>query len=141
MLVHIDKGEKVKIKNITFEGNEAFSDKKLRKAMKNTKKKMPVRIFKGSKYIEADFKEDLENIVTTYSEKGHRDARVIDHSLTWNEKNKLNINVKLKKEKNIFLEILNLLGNSKYTDRPFTRILRIEKGDTYNGKVLLKKNW
>ncbi len=38
MLIHIDKGAKVKIKRITFDGNEAFSAKKLRKAMKNTKK-------------------------------------------------------------------------------------------------------
>lgn len=31
MLVYIDKGEKIKIKNINFEGNEAFSDKRLKK--------------------------------------------------------------------------------------------------------------
>jgi len=36
MLIHIDKGEKVKIKNINFEGNKAFSNKKLKKALKNT---------------------------------------------------------------------------------------------------------
>ena len=30
------KGDKVKIKNITFEGNQELSDKKLRKALKST---------------------------------------------------------------------------------------------------------
>ena len=44
MVLHLDKGEKVKIKNITFNGNEKLSDKKLRKAMKNTKKKNPISI-------------------------------------------------------------------------------------------------
>jgi outer membrane protein insertion porin family len=44
MLIKIDRGEKVKIKKITFEGNEKISDKKLRKTMKNTKKKNPIRI-------------------------------------------------------------------------------------------------
>ena len=33
MLVYIDKGEKVKIKNIVFNGNEVLVDKKLRKSM------------------------------------------------------------------------------------------------------------
>ena len=136
MLVHIDKGEKVKIKNITFDGNEAFTAKKLRKAMKNTKKKMLGRFWKGSKYIDADFKEDLENIITVYSEKGHRDARVLDHSLTWNEDNTLNLNLKVEEGKKYIFGDISFIGNSKYTDDQLQRILRIEKGDTYNGKVL-----
>lgn len=139
MLVHIDKGEKVKIKNITFEGNEAFSAKKLRKAMKNTKKKMLGRFWKGSKYIDADFKEDLENIITVYSEKGHRDARIIDHSLTWNDDNTLNLNLKVEEGKKYIFGDISFIGNSKYTDDQLQRILRIEKGDTYNGKVLKER--
>ena len=39
MFVNVFKGSKVKIKEIVFTGNEKFSDKKLRKAMKNTKEK------------------------------------------------------------------------------------------------------
>jgi outer membrane protein insertion porin family len=139
MLVHIDKGEKVKIKNITFDGNEAFTAKKLRKAMKNTKKKMLGRFWKGSKYIDADFKEDLENIITVYSEKGHRDARVLDHSLTWNEDNTLNLNLKVEEGKKYIFGDISFIGNSKYTDEQLQRILRIEKGDTYNGKVLKER--
>ncbi|SNR70884.1 outer membrane protein assembly factor BamA [Lutibacter flavus] len=139
MLIHIDKGEKVKIKNITFDGNEAFSDKKLRKAMKNTKKSMFGRFWKGSKYIDADFKEDLEKIITTYSEQGHRDARIIDHSMTWNDDNTLNLNLKVEEGKKYIFGDIKFIGNSKYTDEQLQRILRIEKGDTYNGKVLKER--
>ncbi|UMB59103.1 outer membrane protein assembly factor BamA [Lutibacter sp. A80] len=139
MLVHIDKGEKVKIKNINFEGNEALSDKKLRKAMKNTKKKMLGRFWKGSKYIDADFKEDLENIINTYSERGHRDARILDHSLTWNDDNTLNLNLKIEEGKKYIFGDIKFIGNSKYTDAQLQRVLRIEKGDTYNGKLLKER--
>ncbi|WP_298286758.1 outer membrane protein assembly factor BamA [uncultured Lutibacter sp.] len=139
MLVNIDKGEKIKIKNITFEGNEAFNQKKLRKALKNTKKKMIGRFWKGSKYIDANFKEDLENIVTTYSEKGFRDARVLDHSMTWNDDNTLNLNIKVEEGKKYLFGNIQFLGNSKYTDDQLQKILRIEKGDTYNGKVLKER--
>lgn len=136
MLIRIDKGEKVKIKNIIFTGNKAFSKKKLRKAMKKTKQALLGRFWKKSKFIEADFKEDLENIVTTYSEKGYRDARIIDHTLSWNPDNTLNLNIKIEEGKKYVFGNISFLGNSKYTDDQLQRILRIEKGDTYNGKVL-----
>ncbi len=42
MNVFIDKGSKIKIKDIIFTGNKALSSKKLRKAMKNTKEKFLV---------------------------------------------------------------------------------------------------
>lgn len=139
MLVYIDKGEKIKIKDIDFVGNDAFSEKKLRKVMKNTKKSMFGRFWKKSKYIEADFKEDLETIITAYSEKGYRDARVLDHSLAWNDNNTISLNIKVEEGKKYIFGDIKFLGNSKYTDAQLQSILRIEKGDTYNGKVLKER--
>jgi len=139
MLVFIDKGEKIKIKNINFEGNEAFSDHKLKKAMKNTKKAFFGRFWKKSKYIEADFNEDLEAIITTYSEEGYRDARVIDHSLTFNDNNTISLDIKVEEGKKYIFGDIRFLGNTKYTDTQLQSILRIEKGDTYNGKVLKER--
>lgn len=139
MLVHVDKGEKVKIKNITFEGNDAFGKKRLKKALKKTKKAMIGRFWKKSKFIEADFKEDLENIVTTYSEKGYRDARVIDHQIIQNKDNSISINIKVEEGKKYIFGDISFLGNSRYTDEQLQSLLRIQKGDTYNGKVLKER--
>jgi outer membrane protein insertion porin family len=139
MLIRIDKGEKIKIKKITFTGNKAFSKKKLHKAMKKTKQAVLGRFWKKSKFIDADFKTDLENIVTTYSEKGYRDARVIDHTLTWNPNNTINLNIKVEEGEKYVFGNIKFLGNSKYTDAQLQNILRIEKGDTYNGKVLKER--
>src|SRR5204862_4781974 len=50
MLVNIDKGDKLKIKEIDFTGNEKFSDAKLRSAMKDTKQRNFLRAFKASKF-------------------------------------------------------------------------------------------
>ncbi|MDD3721698.1 MAG: outer membrane protein assembly factor BamA [Lutibacter sp.] len=139
MLVYIDKGSKIKIKDINFEGNKAFSDKKLRKSMKKTKKRLLGRFWKKSKYIETDFNEDLENIVTSYSEKGYRDARVIDHSLTFNDNNTISLDIKVEEGKKYYFGDLRFLGNTRYTDEQLQSILRIEKGDVYNGKVLKER--
>ena len=50
MVVFIDKGEKVKVKSIEFEGNSKMTDASLKKTFKNTKQRNPIRILKKSKY-------------------------------------------------------------------------------------------
>ena len=87
MVINIDKGTKVKVKSIDFEGNSELTDAKLKKAFKNTKQKNVLRIFKSSKFIKEKYKEDLDNVVTKYKEKGHRDARIIYDSVSYNKKN------------------------------------------------------
>ena len=87
MLVTIDKGDKVKIQSIDFAGNTKISDKTLRKAMKDTKQKNPIRILKASKFIKDKYKTDLEKVIATYKEKGYRDARILSDSVTY-DKNK-----------------------------------------------------
>lgn len=139
MLINIDKGEKVKIKKINVEGNDAFSAKRIRKAMKNTKKAQIGRFWKTSKYIDEDFKEDLEEIVVAYSEKGHRDARILDHKITWNEDNTINLDIKVEEGKKYIFGDIEFIGNNVYSDSDLQGILRIEKGDTYNGKVLKER--
>jgi len=139
MLVHVDKGDKIKIKDISFDGNTAFSDKKLRKSFKNTKEKMLGRFWKTSKYIEDDYSEDLEKLITDYSEKGYRDAQVVAKSLTWNDDNTINLNVKVEEGKKYYFGDIKFLGNSKYTDAQLHRLLRIDQGMTYNGKILKER--
>jgi len=49
--INVDKKDKVKIGDITFVGNEFFETKKLRRQMKDTKKKN-LNFFRASKFIE-----------------------------------------------------------------------------------------
>ncbi|MES2410896.1 MAG: outer membrane protein assembly factor BamA [Bacteroidota bacterium] len=140
MLVNIDKGDKLKISKITFDGNEKFSDAKLRKTMKNTKQINPIRIFKASKYIKDKYQEDLTTIIDKYKEKGYRDARVITDSVFLNSrKNKLAINIKVEEGRKYHFGDIKFLGNSVYSDQLLGRILGIKKGDTYNGVLLEKR--
>ena len=140
MLVNIDKGDKLKISRINFEGNEKFTDAKLRKAMKNTKQINPIRIFKASKYIKDKYKEDLTTIIDKYKEKGYRDARVITDSVFLNaKKSKLAINVKVEEGRKYYFGNMKFLGNSVYSDQMLGRVIGIKKGDTYNGVLLEKR--
>src|SRR5690606_8196210 len=68
MVVSVDKGDKIKISSIDFVGNSKLSDKALRKAMKDTKQKNPIRLLKASKFIKEKYKADLEKVIANYKE-------------------------------------------------------------------------
>ena len=139
MVINVKKGDKVKIKNIVFEGNDKISSSKLRKAMKNTKKKLPGRFWKKSKYIEDDYQEDLASLVDKYAEKGYRDARVISDTVEIRNENNIDIRIKVEEGNKYYFGNIDFVGNSVYTDRMLSQVLGIKKGDTYNGVLLRER--
>ncbi|WDO13357.1 outer membrane protein assembly factor BamA [Flavobacterium sp. WW92] len=140
MLVNIDKGSKVKVSSIEVNGNEKLSDSRIRKAMKNTKTRFPLRFWKGSKYIKEKYAEDLENIVSVYKEKGYRDARIVSDSINYNkEKNTVAIKLNVEEGNKYYFGNIKFLGNSVYTDQGLQKMLGIKKGDVYNGVLLQKR--
>ncbi len=139
MSVFIDKGSKIKINAINFTGNKTLSDKTLRKAMSNTKKKFLGRFWKGSKYIEEEYQEDLESILDKYSREGFRDARILSEGISWNENNTIDVNIELEEGKQYRFADIVFVGNKEYTNEELNKVLRIDKGDIYNGAVLKER--
>ncbi|MDB0042468.1 outer membrane protein assembly factor BamA [Flavobacteriaceae bacterium] len=137
MLINVDLGDRVKIDQINFTGNELTKSSKLKKKMKKTKTKLLGRFWKKSKFIEKEYKEDLNSILDFYKEKGYRDARIISDSVI-TDKNRITINIDLQEGNRYYFGDIAFLGNSVYSDAQLARALGLFKGDTYNG-VLLKK--
>ncbi len=140
MLIRFDRGNKIKIKEILVEGNTKLSDKKIRKAMKNTKVKLPGRLWKGSKFIRDDYKQDLVNIVEKYKEKGYRDARVVWDTVKFDlDKNLISIKMQVEEGNQYRFGDIKFLGNTIYSDETLNRLLGIKKGEVYNGVLLEKR--
>ena len=143
MTVMVDQGKKVKISDILFTGNQNLAEKKLRKAMKNTKEKSflnPIRIFKPSKYVPEKYKEDLENVISTYKENGFRDARILEENVDYNkDNNTVKIDISLEEGRKYYFGKIRFIGNTVYTEDQLSRVLGIEKGDIYNGKLLQER--
>ena len=140
MVVNIDKGEKIKIAEIDFIGNEKLSDKTLRKAMKDTKEKSIFHVLKASKFIKAKYKTDLEKVIASYKEKGYRDARIISDSITYlKDKNALSIKINVEEGNKYYFGNIKFLGNTVYPDQLLSRIVGVKKGETYNGVLLEKR--
>ncbi|WBX71680.1 outer membrane protein assembly factor BamA [Tenacibaculum retecalamus] len=139
MDIFVDKGKRIKIKEINFTGNTAMSSGALRGFMKNTKRKVLGRFWKASKYVLADYKEDLESILENYSENGYRDARILSDNLIWNDDNTINLEITLEEGRQYRFDDIKFIGNKKFSDEFLQRLLRIDKGDIYNGKVLKER--
>ena len=137
MSILIDKGEKIKINKIEFIGAEKLKLKVLEKAMKNTKRKKFYRIFKRSKYVYDDFRDDLSSLIDKYKENGYRDARIISDTILKNG-NDINVQIKLVEGSKYTFGRIEYLGNSIYTDKQLNQILKIREGETYNGIELEK---
>ena len=138
MLVSIDRDERVKVRSISFEGNKVYRSRKLRKQIKNTRVEFPGRFWKRSKYIEADFEEDIKKLLDFYKEKGYRDSRIISDSIII-DNNKIDVVIKVQEGNKYYFGDVNFIGNSVYSDAQLRRVLGIKSGDTYNGVLLRKR--
>lgn len=139
MVININKGNRVKVRDIVFEGNEKISSSKLRRAMKNTKEKKSGRFWKKSKYIEEDYQEDLKSLIDAYAESGYRDARILSDSIHQVNDKKIDILFKIEEGDKYYFGEIDFVGNTVYTDRQLSQVLGIKKGDTYNGVQLRKR--
>ena len=133
---NITKGDKVKINEITFEGNTLFTEGQLRRMMKDTKVKKKYRIFKASKFLKDAYEADKDNIIAKYNQKGYRDAKIIRDSIYRGEEDNLNIRLSLKEGSPYFFGNIAFVGNTKYTNEELKQVVGIEKGDIYNEEVV-----
>jgi len=139
MVININKGAKVKISEIEFEGNDALGAARLKKALKKTKEKAFYRFWKKSKYIPEDYQTDLQSLKDAYAENGYRDARILMDTFTKVNDENIALKIKVEEGDKYYFGDINFVGNTVYTDRGLSQVLGIKKGDTYNGVLLRKR--
>ncbi|MEQ8702734.1 MAG: outer membrane protein assembly factor BamA [Phaeodactylibacter sp.] len=134
LVFNIDRKDKVKIRNITFVGNDNVKSKKLRKQMEDTKERR--RLFASSKFIKDEYEADKEVIVAFYNTLGYRDAKIESDSLYRDEDGLLNIQVNIDEGNQYYFRNISWKGNSIYDEQTLANILSISRGDIYNQELL-----
>lgn len=160
IVYNVDRGKQVKIDALTITGNESIKTGKLLRKMKKTHdvnywKRMyfwTSGFWKKSKYLDADFQEDMNSVISYYNNQGYRDARiewdtvypVSMDSLNVSEKKKakqerVRVDMKIFEGHKFFFRNITFTGNTIYSSEELAKHLRIEKGAPYN-KSLLETN-
>jgi outer membrane protein insertion porin family len=139
----ISEGPKVSIEKITFHGNSAFSQKKLRGVFKETNQNSWWRkIFGAPKLEQEKLSEDKNLLAEFYRNNGYRDMRVVRDSISYTaDKKGLFLDVYLEEGRQYHIRNITWSGNTK--DFATTDILntnfRIKKGDVYNARLIQER--
>ena len=137
MRISVSKGPRVKVYNITIDGNEKVTDRKLLASMKKPKrKKNKLNIFASSKFIEETYNEEKPKILEKYASMGYRDAQIEKDSIYVISPNLVNIVIKVKEGKQYYFRDISFIGNTKYTNAELAKVLSIKKGEIFNQSKL-----
>jgi outer membrane protein insertion porin family len=137
--VQVDKKNKVRIQEITFKGDSLFTEKKLKKYLKDTKQKRWYGLFKPSKYIPSKYKDDKLKFIEKMNEKGFRDAKIIKDTLIVIDDRTLSLHFDIVEGNKFYFRNIKWVGNTKYSSEVLSRQLKIKKGDVYDQALLDKR--
>ena len=134
VIFNVKENEKVRIDEIEFVGNKAFSDWRLHRVMKDTKERF-LLFFRLGKFEEEKYKEDKKKLYQFYRKEGYRDFEILSDTIYYtNNKKRMNIRLSLYEGKRYKYRDITFSGNNQYPDRALFNLLDIEPGDWYNAE-------
>ena len=136
---HVDRGEKVKIKKITFKGNDHVKEFKLVRSMKKTKDARFINFFSSKKFNESEYENDKRSLISAFNEAGYRDARILKDTMYYIEPGRLQIDFDIEEGKKYYFRDITWTGNSVYSSDVLNDILQIKKGDVYDMVTMEKR--
>lgn len=139
LIVSIDKGPKVKIHQIVFNGREEALEGKLRNKMKGTKQMRFGRVFTPSKFNTKKYEEDKESIIAYYNKMGFRDAVIKSDTVKPFNDRTIDVVLNIEEGHKYYIRNITWDGNYLYTDEQLGGVLGVKKGDIYNPEELEKK--
>ena len=130
----VDEGGKVRIDEIFFEGNEAFSDKKLLKQLETNKHGWLSWLTGSGRLDEKKFKEDLTILRKFYRDSGYLDCEINEEkvSIDFVESDEIVITIPLVEGQLYYLGDFSVENATVYTTDELLKELRLEKGDPFS---------
>ena len=135
----VDRGEKVKVKKITFTGNDHLKENKLARSMKKTKDARFISFFSSKKFNESEYENDKRLMLSAFNEAGYRDARIVKDTMYYIEPGRLQIDFEIDEGRQYFFRDITWTGNSVYSTDVLNEVLKIGKGDVYDVVTMEKR--
>jgi outer membrane protein insertion porin family len=137
VIFNIFEGNKRKIKKISFEGNDSFSDGTLKDVLSFKEKKF-FRIFSGSTgYNITYIINELGNLKRFYMTKGYAKFELVKHFVSVGEKeNEVDIYIFVKEGQKYNFNEVSLKNNipalKDFSDQDLKKIITFKKGSRFN---------
>lgn len=144
----VDEGDRVRIADVQFVGNDVIGDLRLQWAMKNTKEtNLLNRIMKKDIYKPATFEEDLERVREVYREKGYKNVTLGEPEIDVRAK-RPDAPTSKKMKRRMFIEIpviegerwrlgeITIDGNDRFSDQQLLRAFETRSGSWLRSKKI-----
>ena len=135
----VDRGQKVKIKTITFKGADHVKESKLVRSMKKTRDARFQNFFSSKKFNEKEYGNDKRAMLSVFNEAGYRDARIVKDTMYYVEPGRLQIDFEIDEGKKYYFRDITWTGNSVYSSETLNDILMIKTGDVYDVVTMEKR--
>jgi outer membrane protein insertion porin family len=134
----IQEGQKRRIRQITFQGNEQVSARKLRKLIQ-TKRWNALSWLDGSGYIkERMLQEDVERIVNYYRDLGYLDVQVDESDIVLDDSRQgaVSIAFKINEGRRYITGNVEVAGNTLFSKAVLKEGLKLKPGEVLSAGVL-----
>jgi outer membrane protein insertion porin family len=138
LVFNVDPGPRVTVSEIVVDGNEAFSDSRIRGRMKNTRERRWWRFWSRETISEEELQEDIARVLEYYNQRGYYDARVVRDSIAVRNGNDPEAVVFLEVHEGPQYHVRNVEweGNTVYSDAVLNATLGFERGDVFDQRKL-----
>ncbi len=144
--VNIDKKDKMKVRELIFQGNNKLKTAKIKGSMfgKGAFGKIHeagkfTNFFKAKKFTDERYKEAKQALIDKYNELGFRDATIVEDSVYPCDDKHVNILVKIDEGEKYYVRNITWVGNTVVTTDYLNAVLGMKKGDVYNQKHIDKR--
>lgn len=136
----IKEGDVAYVKNITFEGNQAFSSKELTKQLDIQPDVSWWNIFASSKFEQQAYNQDFENLRNFYMNRGYAKFNVdAAQPVFSDDKKEVNLTYKIHEGDTYNVSDIRIVGNTAKLDKELNEQLKdFKQGDLFRKDELTK---
>jgi outer membrane protein insertion porin family len=125
--ISISEGDQYKVGEVSFSGNTVF---------KNTELYKHIKTAPGEIFDRTIIREDIDNIIDLYMEKGYARADVNPLMSVNTEERYVDITFSITEGDVYRIGRIQITGNTKTRDKVIRREMRLDEGDIFNNKLI-----
>lgn len=137
LVFHIEEFEQVRVKQITFLGNKAFSDDELKSIMQTREETLFSGLSGAGNFKEFDFQTDIERLRYFYQTKGYLQVNLGTPEITVTEDRRwIFITLRVNEGPMFTVNSVSFQGELLFPESELRDTIGLKAGDTYSEELL-----